>query len=76
MNKKFVTKTILAIAIGLFGIGGPVSADTSKLVGQLVDLLGVTQPQAEGGAGAIFKAANRQYFLSAFSQWRTTPESP
>ena len=68
MNKKFVTKTILAIAIGLFGIGGPVSADTSKLVGQLVDLLGVTQPQAEGGAGAILKAAKDKMTTGDYSQ--------
>jgi hypothetical protein len=38
------------------------------LIGQLVDLLGVTQPQAEGGAGAIFKQAKNNMSDGDYSQ--------
>ncbi len=51
MNKKFFCKTILLAAITALVLCGSVFADTGKLIGQLVDLLGVTQSQAEGGAG-------------------------
>ena len=36
--------------------------------GQLVDLLGATQSQAEGGAGAIFKAAKDNMSTGDYSQ--------
>ena len=68
MNKKAFTKTILLIAIAVFALCEPVFADTSKLIGQLVDLLGATQSQAEGGAGAIFKAAKDNMSTGDYSQ--------
>ena len=68
MSKKLITQTTLLIAIVLFGFCGPVFADTSKLIGQLVDLLGVTGQQAEGGAGAIFKAAKDNMTTGDYSQ--------
>ena len=60
MNKRFFTKMIALMAIGVFSIAGPVSADTSKLIGSLVDTLGVSGEQATGGAGAIFKFTHFQ----------------
>jgi hypothetical protein len=57
MKTKLFIKALALFAILMLGAAGSVAADTSKLIGQLVDLLGVTQPQAEGGAGAIFKQA-------------------
>ena len=68
MTKKLFTRTILLIAIAVFALCEPVFADTSKLIGQLVDLLGATQSQAEGGAGAIFKAAKDNMSTGDYSQ--------
>ena len=68
MNKIFLTKTIVLIAIAFLGLNGFASADTGKLIGQLVDLLGVTRSQAEGGAGAIFKAAKSNMNSGDYSQ--------
>jgi hypothetical protein len=51
-----------------FGVPAPVSADTSALIGQLVNTLGVTQPQAEGGAGAVFKQAKSNMSATDYSQ--------
>ena len=68
MNKKFFCRTILLVAITTFALCGPVSADTDKLIGQLVDLLGVTQSQAEGGAGAVFKEAKNNMSGGDYSQ--------
>jgi len=68
MKKKFLTKSIILIAIAFVALCGPAHADTSKLIGQLVDLLGVSQPQAEGGAGAIFKAAKDNMTTGDYSQ--------
>ena len=68
MNKRFFIKTTLIIAISMFGLCGQVFADTSKLIGQLVDLLGVTQSQAEGGAGAVFKEAKNNMSAGDYSQ--------
>lgn len=68
MKKIFLAKTIVLIAIAFHGLNGFASADTGKLIGQLVDLLGVTRSQAEGGAGAIFKAAKSNMSSGDYSQ--------
>ena len=56
------------MAIGIFSISSPVSADTSKLIGSLVDKLGVSKEQASGGAGAVFKEAKNNMDPGDFSQ--------
>lgn len=56
------------MVIGLLSITGPVSADTSKLIGSLVDTLGVNEDQATGGAGAVFKQAKNNMSAGDFSQ--------
>ena len=68
INKVFISKIIVLITIAFLGLSGFVFADTSKLTGQLVDLLGVTRSQAEGGAGAIFKAAKSNMISGDFAQ--------
>jgi hypothetical protein len=68
MKTKLLIKASVLLALLTFGVCGSVSADTSKLIGQLVDLLGVTQPQAEGGAGAIFKQAKDNMSSGDYSQ--------
>ncbi len=68
MSKSIVVKIILLLTMGIFSLPGQAFADTSKLIGSLVDLLGVTEPQAEGGAGAVFREAKNNMSSSDFSQ--------
>jgi hypothetical protein len=68
MNIRIVRKVTVLIVIAVFGLHGPVFADTGKLIGQLVDLLGVSQSQAEGGAGAVFKEAKNNMSTGDYSQ--------
>ena len=68
MNKRFFIKIIVLMAIGTFSITGLVSADTSKLIGSLVDTLGVSEQQATGGAGAVFKEAKNNMSPGDYSQ--------
>ncbi len=66
-NRLFITIIVLA-AMGIFSITGPASADTSKLIGSLVDKLGVTEDQATGGSGAVFKEAKNNMDPGDYSQ--------
>jgi len=59
---------ITLMAIGICSIAGPASADTSKLIGSLVDTLGVTEDQATGGSGAVFREAKNNMSSSDYSQ--------
>ena len=68
MKKHFFVKIICLMVMGIFSITGQASADTSKLIGTLVDLLGVTEPQAGGGAGAVFREAKNNMSSSDYSQ--------
>ena len=54
--------------MGIFSITGSVSADTSKLIGSLVDKLGVSEEQATGGAGAVFKEGKNNMSSGDYSQ--------
>ena len=68
MKAKLLVKVLVVISLLMFGVAGSASADVSKLVGQLVDLFGVTQSQAEGGAGAIFNQAKNNMSAGDYSQ--------
>jgi hypothetical protein len=68
MNNRFFIKIIVLMAMGIFSITGPVSADTSKLIGSLVDTLGVSEEQATGGSGAVFKEAKGNMSPGDYSQ--------
>lgn len=68
MNSRLFLKAAVLIGIGIFSLAGPASADTSKLIGSLVDLLGVNEAQATGGAGAIFKEAKNNMGANDYSQ--------
>ena len=61
--------TFMAIVIGVGVLVSPhhASADTSKLIGSLTDLLGVSQEQATGGAGAVFREAKNNMSGSDYS---------
>lgn len=54
--------------MGIFTITRPVSADTGKLIGSLVDTLGVSQEQATGGAGAVFREAKNNMSSDGYAQ--------
>ena len=66
-NRFYITFIVLA-TIGIFSIAGPASADTSKLIGTLVDTLGVTEDQATGGSGAVFREAKNNMSSGDYSQ--------
>lgn len=68
MTSKLWIKIMVLFQILMFGVCGSVSADTSQLIGQLVEQLGVTPSQAEGGAGAIFKQAKNNMSAGDYSQ--------
>ena len=68
MSNRFFIKIIVFMAMGIFCITGSVSADTSKLIGSLVDKLGVTEDQATGGSGAVFKEAKNNMDPGDYSQ--------
>lgn len=68
MNNRFFIKIIVILAMGNFSITGLVFADTSKLIGSLVDKLGVSEEQATGGAGAIFKEGKNNMSSDDYSQ--------
>ena len=68
MKNSFFTKIIVILAMGIFSITGSVCADTSKLIGSLVDKLGVSEEQATGGAGAVFKEAKNNMSSGDYSQ--------
>ena len=68
MNNRFFIKIIVLMAMGIFSITGLVSADTSKLIGSLVDTLGVSEEQATGGSGAVFKEAKGNMSPGDYSQ--------
>ena len=68
MNKAIIIKIITLMAIGIFSISSPASADTSKLIGSLVDKLGVSEEQATGGAGAVFNEAKNNMDPGDYTQ--------
>ena len=68
MNKSIIIKIFTLMAIGIFSLSSPASADTSKLIGSLVDTLGVSEEQATGGAGAVFKEAKNNMSSGDYSQ--------
>jgi len=68
MKKSRLIRFALLICLGIFSLSGQVQADTGKLIGSLTDLLGVTQEQAEGGAGAIFREAKNNMDTGDYSR--------
>jgi hypothetical protein len=68
MNNRFFIKIVVILAMGIFSLTGQVSADTSKLIGSLVDKLGVSEEQASGGAGAVFKEGKNNMSSGDYSQ--------
>ena len=68
MKTRRLSKIFIFIGVMIFCISGAVSADTSKLIGSLTDLLGVSKDQATGGAGAVFREAKNNMNPGDFSQ--------
>jgi hypothetical protein len=59
---------LLTVSIGVFSLGVPVSAAGMNLVDLLTKNLSVTNSQAQGGAGAIFKAASQKMSVADFAK--------
>jgi hypothetical protein len=59
MTRKLVKVVFTVFLLGIVAATSSVFADTSQLIGMLVNGLGVTQDQATGGAGAIFNQAKQ-----------------
>lgn len=72
MKTKLSMAALVLILLMLLAKPGMVAADASALIGQLVDLLGVTRPQAEGGAGAVFKQAKSNMSAGDYTQLQST----
>ena len=69
MQKRLFMIIWPAIVICTFLVlGSSVSAMASNLVGLLTKSLGVTDQQAEGGAGAIFNAASQNMSVADFAK--------
>jgi hypothetical protein len=68
MKRRILIEIAALITIGIFSISGSASADTSKLIGSLVDQLGVSNEQATGGAGAVFKEAKNNMDPGDYTQ--------
>jgi hypothetical protein len=69
--KRFQIWTI-AICFSVLLVGGitpaPSNAGTMDLISKLVDTLGITQKQAEGGVGALFNNAKENLSTEDFSK--------
>ena len=55
--KKGMSFVVVMLGLFCFGLSTSYASGASDLVGLLVSKLGVTEQQAEGGAGAVFKTA-------------------
>ena len=76
MNRQFQLLRILGISWLLLGLGPLTSsAQDSSLVNLLVQKLGITETQAQGGAGALFNTAKDKLSPQEFGQVAdTVPE--
>jgi Protein of unknown function VcgC/VcgE (DUF2780) len=69
MRKNTMTATALALLLAFGLLGSPsVGAQSGGLVNLLSGNLGVTAPQAEGGAGAIFSYAKQRLSPDEFTK--------
>jgi len=63
---------MIALCLSLFFLGGiepaPANAGTMDLITKLVDTLGITQNQAEGGVGALFNNAKENLSTEDFNK--------
>ncbi|PID39505.1 MAG: hypothetical protein CR984_06685 [Proteobacteria bacterium] len=67
---KFVQKILIIVFCGMVSFGMAMSAHAmdSDLVGLLTKSLSVTNQQAKGGAGAVFKAASKNMSAEDFTK--------
>lgn len=71
-NSRFLYPTLFIMTISIFFGSSPVFAQDTSLVNLLTQQLGVTEPQAQGGAGAIFDLAKQKLSPQEFSQVSNT----
>jgi len=68
IREKFVQGILLTLFSICFLVYVPVHAGDPGLVGLLSSQLGVTEDQAEGGAGSIFQSAKQNLSVEDFSK--------
>ena len=68
MNARRLARVGVLVIFGFISISGQAFADTSKLIGSLTDMLGVSKKQATGGAGAVFREAKNNMSPGDYSQ--------
>lgn len=68
MKTILLKSSLVIVLLVFFGAVQPVSADVTDLIGLLTGKLGVTDQQAEGGAGAIFDYAKQKLGAEDFSK--------
>ena len=63
---------VVTLSFSVLLVGGissaPVSAGTMDLISKLVDALGITENQAEGGVGALFNNAKENLSTEDFNK--------
>ena len=67
-NTRFIVTIIFLMAFSLSFCNTTLFAQETSLVNLLTQQLGVTESQAQGGAGSIFKMAKEQLGAQDFSQ--------
>jgi len=60
--------SFLLVFLLVFSVSQPVRADVMKLIPLLTKNLGVTEPQAKGGAGAIFDYVKQKVSAEDFAK--------
>ena len=67
MKTRLIILMAMLIGVGVLASPHQALADTSKLIGSLTDLLGVSREQAAGGAGAVFREAKNNMSSADYS---------
>jgi len=71
-STRFIVTTIVLTAVSLFFSNAALFAQDLSLVKLLTERLGVTETQAQGGAGAIFNLAKEKLDAQDFSEVAST----
>ena len=75
--KKGMSCIVVMLGLFCFGLSTSYASGTGNLVSLLMDQLGVTEPQAEGGAGAVFKTAKDNLNVNEYATLTNSmPEIP
>lgn len=75
--KKGMSCIVVMLGLFCFGLSTSYASTTGNLVSLLMGQLGVTEQQAEGGAGAVFKTAKNNLKVDEYATLTSSmPEIP